>query len=68
LTLNGNQYKEYTITEDEPKLVIDLTADLAAAREGKEIVSALFAPSTYGGDVDTYYKDCINILSNIFIS
>jgi hypothetical protein len=67
LTLNGNQYKEYTITEDVPKLVIDLTADLAPAREGKEIVSAQFIRREYGKSIETYYKDCINVLSNIFI-
>jgi hypothetical protein len=70
--LNGYRYKEYIITVDERKVVIDLTADLAAARseneEEQKIVSAQFLLSTYGVDSETYSKDCINILSNFFFS
>jgi hypothetical protein len=51
------------------KVVIDLTADLAVARpEKEEIVSSQFMVNEYGGNSETYYKYCINILSNIFIS
>jgi hypothetical protein len=49
-------------------VVIDLTADLAVVRLWQEINSTIFTSSNYGGTVDTYYKDCINILNNIFIS
>jgi hypothetical protein len=65
---DSTNYKQYIVTLNEPKQVIDLTADLAAVREGKEIVSAQFSPAAYGGDVDIYSKDCDNILSNVFIS
>jgi hypothetical protein len=58
-------HKSYTITASEPKVVIDLTAELAAIRPGQEIVSAYFLA---GEDKDQFYKDCVNILSNIFIS
>jgi hypothetical protein len=64
----GNLSKEYTITQNEPKVVIDLTADLAAAKPGEEIVSAKFTQSLYGENSEIFYKDCVNILSNIFIS
>jgi hypothetical protein len=61
----GGLHKSYTITASEPKVVIDLTAELAAIREGEEIIYCRFLPT---GDLDTFYKDCVNILSNVFIS
>jgi hypothetical protein len=65
---SNSLYKSYRISESEPKVVIDLTADLAAAREGKEIGSAHFRFNEFGGDPDEYYQHCINILNNVFIS
>jgi hypothetical protein len=61
----GHLHKEYILTASDPKVVIDLTADLTTARSGQEIVSAQFATM---GDTDEFYKACVNILSNIFIS
>jgi hypothetical protein len=60
-------YKDYIITPDESKIVIDLTADLAIAKPNKEIVYAQFV-NEFEVDSNTYYYHCINILSNIFIS
>jgi hypothetical protein len=42
-----------------------LTADLAEAGPNEKIGSVQFAPM---GDIDEFYKDCVNILSNVFIS
>jgi hypothetical protein len=64
----GIAEKVYTITASEPKVVIDLTADLAAARSRPEIISAQFRPNEFGGNPDDFYQHCINILSKIFIS
>jgi hypothetical protein len=66
---NGNLINQYTVKADTPKKVIDLTADLARIRpEDKEIVSAKFSQSLFGGTSETFYQHCINVLSNIFIS
>jgi hypothetical protein len=65
---NGNIYKIYTITTSEPKVVIDLTTDLAAARPGEKIVSAQFTPADFGRNSDEFYQHCVNILSNVYIS
>jgi hypothetical protein len=51
---NGKVYKNYTVTADTPKQVIDLTAQ--------------FILNEIGGDLDEFYQHCVNILSNIFIS
>jgi hypothetical protein len=48
-------YKQYIITADTPKQVIDLTGDLAEARLGEKIVSAQFSSSNFGGDLNEYY-------------
>jgi hypothetical protein len=61
----GDIHKSYTITASEPKVVIDLTAELAVTRPTQEIISAYFVA---GEDKDQFYKDCINILSNVFVS
>jgi hypothetical protein len=42
-----------------------LTAELTARRSGQEIIFCRFAPT---GDFDEFYRHCVNILSNIFIS
>jgi hypothetical protein len=65
---SGAAYKQYIIRQYVPKVIIDLTADLAASRSGQEIVSAQFMVDDYGEDLETYYKDCVNILNNVFIS
>jgi hypothetical protein len=61
----GALHKNYTITTNEPKIIIDLTAELAAVKPNEEIVSAYFVTPD---DKDQFYKDCVNILNNIFIS
>jgi hypothetical protein len=66
---SGDIYNAYTITTSEPKVVIDLTADLAAARrEQEKNISAQFSVNDFGGDLNNFYQHCINILSNVFIS
>jgi hypothetical protein len=65
---DNTTYKQYVVTVDTHKQVIDLTADLAEARLGEKIVSTQFAGTNFGGDLDEYYQHCINILSNVFIS
>jgi hypothetical protein len=66
--LNNSNYKVYLITENASKVVIELTDDLAVYKEGKEIASAQFTPTGYGGFSEPFYHYCVNILSNIFIS
>jgi hypothetical protein len=61
----GHLHKEYIVTASKPKIVIDLTGDLAAARSAQKIVSAQFATME---NINEFYKNCINILNNIFIS
>jgi hypothetical protein len=65
---NADIHKSYTITADTPKVVIDLTDELAAARPGEEIKDAEFAFADFGGDSDEFYLHSVNILSNVFIS
>jgi hypothetical protein len=67
-TSTRSVYKEYRITKNEPKVVIDLTTDLAVARPGQYISSALFTVNDYGGNIDDFYRHCVNILSSVFIS
>jgi hypothetical protein len=45
-----------------------LTDELAGARPGEEIKDDEFLSEGFGGDPDEFYRNCINILSNIFIS
>jgi hypothetical protein len=66
--LNGSMYREYVITQSSPKVTIDLTADLAAARPGEVIIHAQFKPVEFGGDLNEFYTHCINILLNVFFS
>jgi hypothetical protein len=69
LNSNNTLYKEYRVTASEPKVVIDLTADLAIARPGKEITSLQVKESDHPTrTADQFYQDCINILTNVFIS
>jgi hypothetical protein len=65
---DNSTYKQYVVTADTPKQVIDLTADLATARLGEIIVSTQFTSTNFRGDLNEYYQHCINILSNLFIS
>jgi hypothetical protein len=65
---DSTPYKQYIVTADTAKQVIDLTVDLAEARPGEKIVSAQFTSTSFGGDLNEYYQHCINILSNLFIS
>jgi hypothetical protein len=69
LILSISGYNQYTATKDTPKVVIDLTADLAVARPGKEIAFFKFKKSdTPWITKDVYYQNCIDILDNVFIS
>jgi hypothetical protein len=66
---SGSGYKQYVVTLDMPKVTVDLTADLAVARPGEEIVSFKSKKSdTPWITKDVYYQDCVNILGNLFIS
>jgi hypothetical protein len=65
---NSGFYKEYVVTASSPKVVIDLTADLAVTRPEGDIKSTQFKLTDLGGDQNVFYQYCVNILSNIFIS
>jgi hypothetical protein len=66
---NSSGYKQYVVTQDTPKLTVDLTADLAVARPGEEIAFFKFRKSdTPWITKDVYYQNCIDILGNVFIS
>jgi hypothetical protein len=65
---NSGFYKEYVVTASSPKVVIDLTADLAVTRPEKDIKSTQFKLAEFGGDQHVFYRHCINILKHIFIS
>jgi hypothetical protein len=45
-----------------------LTAVLAEARQGGKITDVQFPAIAYGKSSEIFYKDCVNVLSNIFIS
>jgi hypothetical protein len=64
---NNNLHKEYIVKANEPKVIIDLTAELAVAIPGKEIKSANFSGDLYD-NLEIFYQHCINILNNVFIS
>jgi hypothetical protein len=64
----GNSKMDYIVKQDQPKYVFDLTTTLAGVRPGEEIVSAQFMLTEWARSVDDFYKHCINILSNVFIS
>jgi hypothetical protein len=65
---NSGFYKEYVVTANEPKIVIDLTADLAVTRPGEDITGTQFTLAAFGGDKNVFHTHCINILKDIFIS
>jgi hypothetical protein len=66
---NSTGYNQYKATKDTPKVVIDLTGDLAIVRPGEEIASFKFKKSdTPWITADVYYQNCIDILGNVFIS
>jgi hypothetical protein len=65
---NCNRKMDNIVKQDQPKYVLDLTTALAGVRPGEEIVSAQFMLSEWGGSADDFYKHCINILSNVFIT
>jgi hypothetical protein len=64
----GYLTKDYILTPNESKVGIDLTAELALYNPGEEIISPQFTPNEYQAILDAFYKDCVNILSNVFIS
>jgi hypothetical protein len=68
LQTNGSVNTTYTISQYTPIIKIDLTADLAVARSGQEIISAQLTPNNFGGFSEPFYHYCVNILSNVFIS
>jgi hypothetical protein len=62
-------YNQYIATKNTPKVVIDLTADLAVVRPGEEIAFFKFKKSNIPWITkDVYYQNCIDILGNVFIS
>jgi hypothetical protein len=61
-------YKEYVVTANEPKIVIDLTADLAITRFGQDITTTQFKLAEFGGDQNTFHMRCVHILKNMFFS
>jgi hypothetical protein len=68
---DGTAYKSYVAAKQKPKIVCDLTTDLAAARPGEVIKSAKFSQSStspYARSQTDFFQDCLNILSNVFIS
>jgi hypothetical protein len=66
---NNSKYKEYIVKPDTPKVVIDLTSDLAVARPGEEFTSLKFCKiNNSTKTADEFYQDCINNLGNAFIS
>jgi hypothetical protein len=68
---DGTAYKTYKATKETPMIVCDLTTDLAAARPGEVIKSAKFSQSSsspYARSQTDFFQDCVNILSNVFIS
>jgi hypothetical protein len=65
---SGTRRRDYIISANTPKFVIDLTAYLAATILGETITDTKFMVNEYGGTPETFYKDCTNLLSNIFIS
>jgi hypothetical protein len=65
---NNNLIKDYVVKASAPKAVYDLSADLAIARPNEKIVSAQFTLVDFGGNSDDFYRHCVNILSNVFIS
>jgi hypothetical protein len=66
--LNSSSANSYITTLTEPKVVIDLTAELTSLRLGEEILFAQFPTAEYQETPEIFYKDCVNILSNVFIS
>jgi hypothetical protein len=71
ITTTGPVFKVYKATKETPKIVCDLTTDLAEGRPGEVIKYAKFGQnliSPYTRSVDDFFQDCTNLLSNIFIS
>jgi hypothetical protein len=64
---DSTNYKQYVVTADTPKQVIDLTVDLGEARQGEKMVSVQFTSTNFEGDLNEYYQHCINIVCNVFI-
>jgi hypothetical protein len=46
---SSSEYKKYVVTQDTPKVTVDLTADLEVARPGEEITSFKFRKSDTPG-------------------
>jgi hypothetical protein len=66
---SGSKYKEYIVKPDTPKVVIDLTTDLAVARPGEEFTFLKFCKvNNSEKTADEFYQNCVNILGNVFIS
>jgi hypothetical protein len=71
LKTTGITYKAYTATKTTPKVVCDLTADLAAARPGEIIKFAKFdqnSVSPYPRSQADFFQDCIVLLDHVYIS
>jgi hypothetical protein len=71
LTSTGESFKVYTATKATPKVVCDLTADLAAARPGEIIKFAEFdqnSVSPYARSQADFFQDCIVLLDHVNIS
>jgi hypothetical protein len=71
LTGTGQTFKVYTATKETPKIVCDLTADLAAGRPGEIIKFAKFDQSSvspYARSQADFFQDCIVLLDHVYIS
>jgi hypothetical protein len=66
---NSSGYKQYVVTPNTPKVTVDITADLVITSPREEITSFKFKKSDAPWiKKDVYYQNCIDILSNVFIS
>jgi hypothetical protein len=64
---SGDVKSRCIVEQNNLKPVFDITSFLNYDRPGQEIVSAQFMVNEYGGTSELFYKDCVNILSNVFI-
>jgi hypothetical protein len=70
LKKDGQTYKQYIATQNTPKVSIDITVDFAAARSELADITSFYFRKNENPErsADQFYQDCINILSNVFIS
>jgi hypothetical protein len=71
LTTTGQTFKTYTATKQTPKVVCDLTADLAEGKPGEIIKFAKFDQNSvtpYARSQADFFQDCIVLLDHVYIS